>query len=101
MIDGGLGIAWILIMALPFLIFSLITSIIIVASRKRSTIFIRILYSITALVSPVVCAAIIFPLMPHIDEWLTKVGLIITLISPYLVRTIFVYKHPEHAGTTP
>jgi ABC-type proline/glycine betaine transport system permease subunit len=84
------------IVMLAFFVLVVATPIAILCSTKRATAGIRTSYAVSSVVFPAVAALLASVLSKGIPGWLSLPVLVLVGISPYLVRAVFVAKHPDN-----
>ncbi|WP_299178925.1 hypothetical protein [uncultured Neptuniibacter sp.] len=77
-------------------VFGLITAVMILLYRNRSGFGTKLTYAAFAFLAPFLLAFPAAWLVPKgAPSWLDNTVLITIAISPYLVRALYVFKHPE------
>lgn len=96
MVGGVAGAGVPIILMLFVNIFGLITAVMILLYRKRSGFGTKLIYAAFAILAPFLLALPAVWLVPKgAPSWLDKTVLITIAISPYLVRALYVFKHPK------
>jgi hypothetical protein len=90
---GGGGIVGLVF--LGFIILVIATPIVILCSTKRAPLATRLSYALSSFLLPLVAVLLLPILLKGTPNWLRAPAMLFAMLSPYLIRSYFVFKHPE------